>query len=155
MSELKITQCRVRLCDPPDAKLKAFAQITFNRAFQVRDLKVINGTTGVFVAMPSRRRPDGTFKDIAHPMNSETRAMIERAVLREYAVELQRSGQAWPAPPAHLDPSDVETEGGVAPRAYTPAELAALAAEAGSMQRDTGDDDERRNPTSSGRGPRR
>jgi stage V sporulation protein G len=54
----------------------------------IRDLRVINGNAGLFVAMPSRKMKDGTFKDIAHPLNSETRQMIEKKVLAEYEHEL-------------------------------------------------------------------
>ena len=56
----------------------------------MRDLKVINGNTGLFVAMPAKRRKDGTFKDIAHPLNSETRERMEKIILAEYERELTR-----------------------------------------------------------------
>ena len=56
----------------------------------VRDLKVINGNTGLFVAMPAKRRKDGTFKDIAHPLNSETREKMEKIILAEYEREVAR-----------------------------------------------------------------
>jgi stage V sporulation protein G len=56
----------------------------------VRDLKVINGNTGLFIAMPAKRRKDGTFKDIAHPLNSETRERMERAILAEYDREVKK-----------------------------------------------------------------
>ena len=59
-------------------RLKAYATITFDDCFVVRDLKIIQGNQGLFVAMPSKRRKDGTFKDTAHPLNAETREMIER-----------------------------------------------------------------------------
>ena len=80
-------------------KLKAYATITFDNCFIVRDLKVIHGQSGLFVAMPSKKRKDGTYKDTAHPINSETRAMIESRVLDEYDRELRRNGQNPPAPP--------------------------------------------------------
>jgi len=60
----------------------------------VRDLKVIHGTTGLFIAMPAKRRKDGTFKDIAHPLNSETRERMERAILAEYDREMKRGHEA-------------------------------------------------------------
>ena len=82
MGALEITDCRVRLYNRPDDKLKAFATITFNDCFVVTDLKVIQGNTGQFVAMPSRKRRDGKFRDVAHPLNSETRDMIEKCVLQ-------------------------------------------------------------------------
>ncbi|MDA8299657.1 MAG: septation regulator SpoVG [Candidatus Acidulodesulfobacterium sp.] len=67
-----------------EEKLKAYVTITFDNCFVVRDLKIINGKDGLFVAMPSKKRKDGTFKDTAHPLNNETRDMIETAVLASY-----------------------------------------------------------------------
>ena|SRR5215510_13149617 len=84
---MKITEVRITLRD--DGKLKAFASITLDNAFVIRGLKVIEGNTGLFVAMPSRRRPDGTFQDIAHPINIETRNMLEQEVLDVYNHELE------------------------------------------------------------------
>jgi stage V sporulation protein G len=74
----------VRVFPVNEEKLKAFATITLDDCFVVRDLKVISGLGGLFVAMPSRRRKDGTFKDTAHPLNTETRRMIEDKVLQKY-----------------------------------------------------------------------
>ncbi len=71
-----------------DERLKAYATITIDKVFLIRDLRVISGSNGLFVAMPSRKLKDGTFKDIAHPLNSETRQMIEDKVLAEYEREL-------------------------------------------------------------------
>lgn len=68
-------------------KLKAYATIIFDNCFVVRDLKIIAGTSGLFVAMPSKKKKEGTYRDIAHPLNSETRRMIEEAILREYERE--------------------------------------------------------------------
>ncbi|MBI5167745.1 MAG: septation regulator SpoVG [candidate division NC10 bacterium] len=79
---MEVTEAHVYPVD--DERVKAFATITFDNCFIVRDLKIINGPKGLFVAMPSRRRKDGTFKDTAHPLNSETRRMIEAKVLEEY-----------------------------------------------------------------------
>lgn len=73
-------------------RLKAYVSITIDNAFVVRDLKVIQGPTGLFVAMPSKKRKDGQFRDIAHPLNQETRAMIEDAVFAEYERELKSMG---------------------------------------------------------------
>jgi stage V sporulation protein G len=83
---MEITEVRLTLRH--EDRLKAFVSITFDDAFVVRGLKVIEGNTGLFVAMPSRRGKDGTFRDIAHPINNETRAMIEDAVLAEYRRQL-------------------------------------------------------------------
>jgi len=79
---MEVTEAHVYPVD--DERVKAIATITFDNCFIVRDLKIINGPKGLFVAMPSRRRKDGTFKDTAHPLNSETRRMIETKVLEEY-----------------------------------------------------------------------
>jgi stage V sporulation protein G len=74
-------------------RLKAFATIVFDNCFVIRDLKVIKGNKGLFVAMPSKRCKDGTFKDMAHPLNSETRTDIEDKVLNEYYSETGQSPQ--------------------------------------------------------------
>ncbi len=65
-------------------KLKAYVTITLDDCFVVRDLKVINGTSGLFIAMPAKRRKDGTYKDIAHPLNPLTRDWMEKVILSEY-----------------------------------------------------------------------
>ena len=84
---MEITEVRVFPVTSED-RLKAYATITIDGIFLIRDLRVINGNTGLFVAMPSRKMKDGTFKDIAHPLNSDTRQMIEKKVLAEYEREL-------------------------------------------------------------------
>ena len=84
---MKITEVRITLRD--DGKLRAFASITLDDCFVIRGLKVIDGNSGLFVAMPSRRRPDGTYQDIAHPINNETRDMLEREVLQVYNREFE------------------------------------------------------------------
>jgi len=83
---MEITEVRLTLRS--EDRLKAFVSITFDDAFVVRGLKVIEGNTGLFVAMPSRRRKDGEFRDIAHPINNEARHMIEDAVFGEYRRQL-------------------------------------------------------------------
>ncbi len=82
---MEITE--VRVFPMNEEKLKAYATVTFDDCFVVRDLKVIAGNSGLFVAMPSKKRKDGTFKDIAHPLNNDFRAKIEKAVLDAYQVE--------------------------------------------------------------------
>lgn len=77
-----------------EEKLKAYATITFDNCFVVRDLKIISGETSLFVAMPSKKKKDGTFKDIAHPLNNETRSMIEKAIIDEYNKEIAKGTQA-------------------------------------------------------------
>ena len=73
-----------------DERLKAFVSITIDDCFIIKDIKVINGNKGLFVAMPSRKRKDGSYKDIAHPLNSETRRMLEERVLGEYEKEISK-----------------------------------------------------------------
>jgi stage V sporulation protein G len=104
---LIITDCRVRPCTQQDARLLAFATITLNQAFVVCDLKIILGNEGIFVAMPSRRRRDGSFRDVAHPLNADVRGAIERIVLSEYLRELKRVGLDFPGKPAHISMDDV------------------------------------------------
>lgn len=84
---MDITEIRVTLRD--EERLKGFANVTFDHAFVIRGMKIIQGNTGYFVAMPSRKRPDGTHQDIAHPVNSEMRDEIERKVLEAYEEELK------------------------------------------------------------------
>ena len=79
---MEITDVKVFPVD--EDKLRAYVTITLDNCFVVRDLKVINGNTGLFVAMPAKKRKDGTYKDIAHPLNSEMRERMERKVLEEY-----------------------------------------------------------------------
>ena len=80
---MNITDVRVFPVD--EDKLKAYVTITLDHCFVIRDLKVIHGATGLFIAMPAKRRKDGTYKDIAHPLNADTRLQMERAILDEYA----------------------------------------------------------------------
>lgn len=81
---LKITDVRVRLVTKDDAKLKAVASITIDECFVVHDIKVINGKDGLFISMPSRKTPEGEYKDIVHPINTETREMIKNAIMKAY-----------------------------------------------------------------------
>jgi len=80
----------VRVFPVNEEKLKAYVTITFDDCFVVRDLKVINGNDGLFVAMPSKKRKDGTFRDTARPLNNRTREIIESKVLEEYKREIGR-----------------------------------------------------------------
>ncbi len=79
---MDITEVRIRLKE--EDKLKAFVNITMDDAIAVRGLKVIDGEKGLFVSMPSRRRKDGKYEDIFHPINNETRQMMERVILEKY-----------------------------------------------------------------------
>jgi len=77
-----------------EEKLKAFVSVVFDRCFMVNDIKVIQGRDGLFISMPSRRKRNGKFKDVAHPLNNETRRMIEDQVLEEYEKAIQgREGE--------------------------------------------------------------
>ncbi len=86
---MEVTEVRVFPVD--EEKLKAYVTITIDNCFVIRDLKVIQGNNGLFVAMPSKKRKDGTFRDTAHPLNNETREMIESKVLAEYEREVGRA----------------------------------------------------------------
>jgi len=79
---MEITE--VNIFPTADKMLKAYATITFDDCFVVRDLKVIEGRKGIFVAMPSRRRSDGTYRDIAHPLDNAMRARIQDKVLNQF-----------------------------------------------------------------------
>ncbi len=84
---MQITDVRVRKINS-EGKMKAIVSVTFDDCFVVHDIKIIDGQNGPFIAMPSRKMPDGEFKDIAHPINSETRAMIQDAVFASYEEKL-------------------------------------------------------------------
>ena len=81
---MTITDVRVRKV-AKDGKMKAVVSITLDEAFVVHDIKVIEGEKGLFIAMPSRKTPSGEYKDIAHPINSDTREMIQQVILKEFA----------------------------------------------------------------------
>jgi stage V sporulation protein G len=88
---MEITEITVTLRN--EEKLKAFVNVTFENKFVVRGMKVIKGANGFFVSMPSRKMPDGSFRDIAHPINNEFRQFIEKAILDEYNRALERGQQ--------------------------------------------------------------
>jgi stage V sporulation protein G len=79
---MKITEVKVYPAN--EGKLKAYATMVFDECFIVRDMKIIQSDKGLFVSMPSRRKKDGSFKDIVHPLNADTRKMIEESVIEEY-----------------------------------------------------------------------
>ena len=80
---MTITDVRVRKI-ASEGKMKAIVSVTFDNEFVVHDIKVIEGQNGLFIAMPSRKTPDGEFKDIAHPINTETRERMQSAILEAY-----------------------------------------------------------------------
>ena len=86
---MTITDVRVRLVDKEGLNLKATASVTFDNAFVVHDIKVIEGREGLFIAMPSRKVPNGTYRDVAHPINTEARADIEEKVYKSYEAAVE------------------------------------------------------------------
>ncbi|MBC5649160.1 septation regulator SpoVG [Christensenella tenuis] len=80
---MEITDIRIRKIDGT-GKMKAIVSVTFDDMFVIHDMKIIEGASGLFIAMPSRKTPSGEYKDIAHPINSDTREMIQQIILREY-----------------------------------------------------------------------
>jgi stage V sporulation protein G len=97
---MEITDVKVIPVD--DEKLKAFVSIVFDHCFVVTDIKVIHGPKGLFVSMPSKKRKDGTFKDIAHPLNNQMRQYLEEKVLGIYRQQV--------AAPAPVAPAVAESE---------------------------------------------
>ncbi len=87
---MKITDIRMRKMTN-DTKMKAVVSITIDEEFVVHDIKVIEGEKGLFIAMPSRRSDDGEYRDIAHPIKSETRSMIQDLILTEYERQKQEA----------------------------------------------------------------
>ena len=78
---MNITDVRVRLIKRDDSKFRAVASIIIDDCFVIHDIKIIEGAEGNFIAMPSRKTPDGEYKDIAHPINTETRELIKDRIL--------------------------------------------------------------------------
>ena len=83
---MKITEVRIFPVD--DEKLKAFVSIILDDCFVISDIRIIHGPKGLFVSMPSKKRKDGTFRDIAHPLNSDTRHLMETQILGRYRSEV-------------------------------------------------------------------
>jgi stage V sporulation protein G len=92
---MEITDVKVIPVD--DEKLKAFVSIVFDQCFVVTDIKIIHGPKGLFVSMPSKKRKDGTFKDIAHPLNNQMRQYLEEKVLSVYKQQVAQPAAAAPA----------------------------------------------------------
>ncbi len=87
---MKITEVKIFVVN--EDRLKAYVAVTFEACFVVRDLKIIQGPNGLFVAMPSKKRKDGQFRDVAHPLNQDMRKAIEDAVFQAYEDELRALG---------------------------------------------------------------
>ena len=93
LNSMQITDVRVRKVTK-EGKLKAVVSITIDNEFVVHDIKVIEGEKGLFIAMPSRKAADGEYRDIAHPINSGTRDMIQRVILDKYETTTLEEAQA-------------------------------------------------------------
>jgi len=85
---MNVTDVRVRKINA-DGKMKAIVSVTLDDSFVIHDVKVVEGQNGLFVAMPSRKTPDGEFRDIAHPITSSARELIQSAVLEAYKNALE------------------------------------------------------------------
>ena len=90
---MEITDIKVKLVNV-DSKMKAVASVTFDDAFVVHDIKIIEGQEKLFTAMPSRKTPENEFKDIAHPINSAMRKLLEDAILAKYQDVVSESATA-------------------------------------------------------------
>ena len=84
---MEITDIRIRQMSQ-EAKMKAVVSVTFDNCFVVHDIKIIEGQDKLFIAMPSRKTPDGEFKDIAHPINAEMRELLQNMILAKYEESL-------------------------------------------------------------------
>lgn len=85
---MQITDIRIRVVSK-ESKMKAVVSVTFDEAFVVHDIKVIEGEKGLFIAMPSKRTPDGEYRDVAHPINAGMRAKIQNMILEKYEEALE------------------------------------------------------------------
>jgi stage V sporulation protein G len=110
MCDMEITE--VRVFPVHEEKLKAFVSIVLDHCFMVNDLKVIQGKDGLFLSMPSRRKKNGEYKDVAHPLNNETRRRLEERVLGEYARVLGGQPTAEAAVAVAAPPVVLESEPG-------------------------------------------
>ena len=84
---MNITEIRIRLRVKDESKVRAIASVTIDDCFVVHDIKVIEGNDGYFIAMPSRKTPEGEYKDIVHPLNTETREMLKKLILDKFSEE--------------------------------------------------------------------
>ena len=88
---MEVTDVRVRKVDK-EGKMKAIVSITFDEAFVIHDIKVIEGEKGLFIAMPSRKTTDGEYRDIAHPIRSTTRELLQQTILEKYQEDTEGEG---------------------------------------------------------------
>ena len=115
---MEITEVRIFPMEEED-KLKAYATVTFDDCFVIRDLKIIEGNGGIFVAMPSKKRKDGSFKDIAHPLNNDFREKLENSILSAYHKELEGEVVLPAAPVSTPPPVQAKTPDQIDPRDYS------------------------------------
>jgi stage V sporulation protein G len=97
----------VRVFPIEDEKLCAYVSVVLDRCFMINDIKIIRGREGLFISMPSRKKRNGEFKDVAHPLNQETRRRFEERILSEYRVRLE--GEDGTGAPAGAAPQESET----------------------------------------------
>ena len=86
---MEISDVRIRMVNQQEGKLKAVASLVIDGCFAVHDIKIVEGEGGVFVAMPSRKTPDGDYKDIVHPINTKTRELFKERVIEAYRSALE------------------------------------------------------------------
>lgn len=89
--KMKITDIRIRLMEKDDSRLKAVASVTIDDCIAIHDIKIVDGTDGYFVSMPSRKSSRGEYRDIVHPINNEARAELTNAVMEAYKLELAKT----------------------------------------------------------------
>lgn len=120
--QMEVTEIRIFLAD--EDRLKAYVTVTFDNCFVVRDLKVIYGNNGLFVAMPSKKKKDGTYKDIAHPINADFRNYLESLILEKYNDEAKQITAGFPVKKATDGDYDdaIDSTAPVLPPAATPLE---------------------------------
>lgn len=109
---MNITDVRVRKVND-EGKMKAVVSITFDEEFVVHDIKVIEGQNGLFIAMPSRKMGEGDFRDIAHPLRSETRNRIKEAIFAEYEKVLENAAATLGNSPIRKETVETEDEDSV------------------------------------------
>jgi stage V sporulation protein G len=107
-----MTITQVKVFPVAEEKLKAFVSIVIDDCFLVADLKVIQGPNGLFISMPSKRKKNGDFKDVAHPLNRQTREWMEKRILEEYEkARLAPPAAEPPAQESSADPQKTEAAG--------------------------------------------
>ncbi|MFH1726397.1 MAG: SpoVG family protein [Elusimicrobiota bacterium] len=100
---MEITEIRVHLRD--EEKLKAFVTVTFDSCFVVRNMKIIEGNKGLILCMPSRKLPNGNYKDVAHPITMEFRKFLEEKIMAAYEEEIKKAGAGGTRPAGRTDPA--------------------------------------------------